>query len=93
MKPFEWDDKKNRRLKQERGVGFEDVVLAILDGRLVDIVAHPNPEKYRKQRIYIIEIDRYIYAVPYEEQAEAIVLKTIFPNRKYTKNYMGKDRK
>jgi len=93
MKPFEWSDEKNRWLKQERGVGFEEVVFAILEGKLVDIVEHSNPDKYPNQRIYLIELDCYIYAVPYEEKEDAIVLKTLFPTRKYTKIYLGKDYK
>jgi hypothetical protein len=80
-------------LKQERGIGFEEVVFAILEGKLVDIVEHPNPDKYPNQRIYLIEIDRYLYAVPYEEKEDAIVLKTLFPTRKYTKIYLSKDYK
>lgn len=93
MKPFEWSNEKNRWLKQERGIGFEEVVFAILEGKLVDIVEHPNPDKYPNQRIYLIELDCYIYAVPYEEKEDAIVLKTLFPTRKYTKIYLGKDYK
>jgi len=46
MKYFDWNDDKNRLLKKIRGVSFEQVVLAILSGDLVDRVKHPNPEKY-----------------------------------------------
>jgi len=84
MKPFEWSEEKNRWLKKERGICFEEVVFAILGGHLVDIVEHPNKEKYNNQRIYLIEVEHYIYAVLYDEQDEAIILKTIFPSRKYT---------
>jgi len=89
MKPFEWSEEKNRWLKKERGISFEEMVFAILGGQLVDIVEHPNREKYGNQRIYLIEVDNYLYAVPYEETDEAIILKTIFPSRKYTKKYIN----
>ena len=84
MKPFEWSEEKNRWLNKERGVCVEEVVFAILGGHLVDIIEHPNREKYKNQRIYLIEVEHYIYAVPYEEKDDAIILKTIFPSRKYT---------
>lgn len=88
MKPFEWSDNKNRWLKKERGICFEEVVFAILGGQLVNIIEHPNRQKYKKQRIYLIEVEHYIYAVPYEEKDDAVILITIFPSRKYTKKYL-----
>jgi len=90
MKPFEWSEEKNRWLKKERGVCFEEVVFALLGGQLVDIIEHPDRENYRSQRIYLIEVEHYIYPVPYEEKDDAIILKTIFPSRKYTRKYLQK---
>ncbi len=45
MKPFRWNHEKNMSLKFERGIGFEEVVLAIEADGLLDVLAHPNPDK------------------------------------------------
>jgi uncharacterized DUF497 family protein len=43
---FNWDDEKNHLLKRTRNIGFEDIVVAIREGDLVDVVEHPNTERY-----------------------------------------------
>ena len=93
MKPFFWDEDKNKWLKLERGVSFEQVVFGIENGKLLDIIRHPNPNKYRGQRVYVIQIESYVYMVPYVESDDVIFLKTIFPSRKYTKIYLSKEKK
>ena len=46
MKYFDWDDAKNAKLRAERGIGFEDIVFHIERGDLLDILEHPNPDRY-----------------------------------------------
>jgi hypothetical protein len=70
-------------------VSFEQVVLAIVSGDLVDRVKHPNPEKYPDQKVLLVKIEDYIYSIPYVEDDEKIFLKTIIPNSKATKKYLG----
>ena len=89
MKYYDWNDDKNELLKKWRGVSFEQVVLAIVSGDLVDRVKHPNPEKYQNQRVLLVKIEDYIYSVPYVEDDEKLFLKTIIPNSKATKKYIG----
>lgn len=89
MKYFDWNDEKNETLKQLRGVSFEQVELAIATGDLIDRLTHPNPVKYPKQKVFLVRIADYIYSVPYVEDNEKIFLKTIIPNRKATKKYLG----
>ena len=89
MKYYDWNDEKNELLKKLRGVSFEQVVLAIVSGDLIDRVKHPNPEKYPNQRVFLVKIEDYIYSVPYVEDDEKIFLKTIMPNSKATKKYLG----
>jgi uncharacterized DUF497 family protein len=89
MKYYDWDEEKNELLKQARGVSFEQVVLAIELGDLVDRVKHPNPARYPNQKVFLIKIEDYIYSVPYIEDNDKIFLKTIIPNRKATKKYLG----
>jgi uncharacterized DUF497 family protein len=88
MKYYSWNNEKNRRFKAERNVSFEEVVFYIERGQLLDIVEHPNQEKYRGQRIFIINIDDYAYLVPFVETEREILLKTIIPSRKATKKYL-----
>ena len=80
---------KNSVLKQERGVGFEDVLLAIEVGHILDDLEHPNTEKYPNQSLLImlLEIKNYVYIVPYVEDDTTIFLKTIIPSRKMNKRY------
>jgi len=87
---FNWDDKKNELLKKNRRISFEEIILCISEGKLIDILEHPNKLKYPNQKIYLVERDDYIYAVPFIEDKEnnQIFLKTIFPTRKYTKKYL-----
>ncbi len=40
------DDAKNAKLRANRGIGFEDVVLHIERVDLLDILEHPNPDRY-----------------------------------------------
>jgi len=55
----------------------------------MDDIAHPNQEKYMRQYIFIIEINSYCYVIPYVETDDGIFLKTIYPDRKMTKKYLG----
>jgi len=50
---------------------------------------HPNPEKYPNQRVFLVKIEDYVYSVPYVEDDEKMFLKTIIPNSKATKKYLG----
>ena len=55
---------------------------------MLDIIIHPNPNKYPGQQVLILNINRYAYAVPFVEQGEDRFLKTIIPSRKLTKQYL-----
>ena len=35
MKYYDWNEDKNKKLKIERGVGFEDIISAIQENRLI----------------------------------------------------------
>jgi len=88
MNIFRWDMGKNELLKDNRGVCFEQVVLLMERGEVLDTIEHPNQERYPGQKIAVIIIDTYVYLVPYVEQNEEIFLKTIIPSRKATNKYM-----
>lgn len=93
MKLFTWNNEKNQLLKAERQVCFEDVVLAIEMGFLLDVLVHPNQEKYKGQKIFAVQIDDYVYLVPFIENQSEVFLKTIIPSRKATRKYLKGDSK
>jgi hypothetical protein len=88
MKYFEWNIEKNEELKVVRDVMFEDVLLSIMHGALLDTVEHPNKKKYPNQKIFIVNVNDYAYLVPFVEEE-----KTIIPSRKMTKKYLGGEQK
>ena len=89
VKPISWNTKKNALLKAERGVSFEDVVFHIMAGDILDTVDHPNQVRYPGQQIHVLDIEGYVYLVPFMESEEEVFLKTIIPSRKATKSYLG----
>lgn len=80
MKPINWSTDKNRTLIKERGISFEDVAFQLLRGDILDDVEHPNSEKYPNQRLFVLNIDNYVYLVPYVESNDDIFLKTVIPS-------------
>ena len=92
MKPINWNPDKNLALKTERGISFEEVLVAISQGAFLDVVEHPNKEKYPSQRIFIVRIRGYAYLVPFVETDGEIFLKTVIPSRSATKRYVSKEK-
>ena len=89
MKPFRWGPEKNDQLALERGISFEQMVVAIEAGGLLDVLAHPNPGKYPNQRVLVVACDGYAYLVPFVEQQDHFFLKTVIPSRKATRDYLS----
>ncbi len=86
---FYFDEEKNKKLKLERGISFEEIISILQDGLELDVIAHHNKNKYSNQKIFVVEKNSYIYAIPYVESSDKqIFLKTIFPNRKLRKKYL-----
>ena len=84
---FDWDPKKNEQLKKERGISFEEIALLLGAGHLWTISKHWNEANYPNQRVFLVPIDGYIYAVPFVENKDCYFLKTAFRSRKLTKQY------
>jgi len=89
MKVFSWNSEKNLLLINERDISFEDIVVNINLGNELDIYDHPNQQKYPNQKILVVQVEDYVYLVPYIENDEELFLKTIIPSRKATKQYIG----
>lgn len=88
MKPFRWNHDKNETLKVERSISFEIIALAIEADGLLDILRHPNTEKYPGQSVFVVAFDGYVYLVPCVEEQDYYFLKTIIPSRKATRDYL-----
>jgi len=88
VKPrIEFSQEKNLLLKAIRGVDFDDVIEAIEKRRIIDDLRH---SRKRNQRIMVVKIQNYIYAVPYilDKKKATLFLKTIYPSRILTKKYL-----
>lgn len=84
MKYLNWDSEKNKIIKRERGISFEEIAWLIAGDQIIGIEENPG---HPNQKMYVLEIDNYAVIVPYVENDEEIFLKTAFPSRKYTKKY------
>lgn len=54
MKDVNWSNEKNNWLKNERGISFENIKHYIENEEYVDILEHPNKEKYPNQRMFVM---------------------------------------
>ena len=57
--------RRTNGLIDERGISFESVVSAIEQGGVVDVLEHPNQERYPGQLNYVVEVGQYIHLVPF----------------------------
>ena len=87
QKFYTWNADKNQLLMRERGISFERIVFEIGCGNELAVLDHPNQEKYPGQKISMVRVDDYVYAVPFIESDTEFFLKTIIPSRKATRQY------
>lgn len=85
---FKFDPEKNARLIKLRDISFEEIIAILETKGPIDVIKHPNTDKYSHQMMYVIELREYIYLVPFIEDGNEIFLKTAFPSRKATKKYL-----
>jgi hypothetical protein len=79
----------DRSVVQKGGPFSIESLVAV--GDLLDILDHPNPERYSGQRIFVVRREDYVYLVPFVEDEHTVFLKTIIPSRKATKEYLGEE--
>jgi len=89
---YRWNNEKNDPLKAERGINFEQVVIHIERGDILDVVGHPNQDKYPNQQILVVNVNDYAYLVPFVENEDGKFLKTIIPSRKATQHYLWRQK-
>jgi len=80
---FAFDSKKNEVLTARRGVTFQMVIEAIAENGILADFANPNQDKYPGQRVLVVELERYVYCVPYVIDGATWHLKTIYPSRRF----------
>jgi len=90
MKYYDWSEEKNTLLKETRDISFEEIVFAISNDKLLEVIENSNKDKYPNQKMFIVEIRDYAYIVPFIEDTEKYFLKTIYPSREATKKYLNK---
>ncbi len=87
MVEFLYDIEKDKKLQKERFISFDEVIEFIEADCIIDIKDHPMKFKYPHQKIYLIDINDYVWIVPYIRNEDKIFLKTAYKSRKYTKLY------
>lgn len=90
---YDFSPEKNQQIINARGISFEEVIMAIEEGAVLDVLPHPNPAKYPNQKMYVLNINSYVYIVPFvRKDKNTVFLKTIFPHRKLTRQYLRGDK-
>lgn len=84
---FSFSPEKNILLKEEHGINFDEIIMFIEGGYLLDVVKHPNPGKYPGQSVYVVDVSGYVYLLSFVQNGEDFFLKTLYPSRKATRLY------
>jgi hypothetical protein len=83
---YDWSDDKNNLLKNsDRRISFEEVIFALKNEKLLDVISSPT---HKNQECLVLNINNYAYIVPFVQEGHTIFLKTIYPSRKHTKFYL-----
>ena len=87
---FLWREDKNELLKKHREISFEEIVSSIENKQIIDVLVHPNQNKYNGQIFILVEKNNYVYVVPafISDSGEECHLITIYPSRKYTEKFL-----
>lgn len=88
MPDYTYSPEKNLQLIRDRDISFDEIIAAIDNDQILDILDHPNKKKYAHQKMYVIKAKEYIYVVPFIIDSDGnIFLKTIIPSRKAKQQY------
>jgi hypothetical protein len=80
-----WDEAKGKKLKETRDIAIEDVAQLILEKKYLAILESPTRPG---QMIFVVPYKGYTFVVPFVfDKEDNIVLKTVFPSRKFHKLY------
>jgi len=82
---IQWDPDKERLLREERGIEIRDIADMIVNGEYLEILENPRRPT---QFLFIVRYRDYTHAVPFViDEDENIVLKTVYPSRKFHKRF------
>ena len=82
---YAFDPDKNTWLIQERGISFERIIALIEGGKLIQVLEHPDKQRYAGQLLYEVDVDGYVHVVPVVREGRTLFLKTIYPSRRATR--------
>ena len=89
MSEFDWSDEKSESLEKTRGICFEDIVVHVQNGCVLEVIKHPSKDRYPHQNMIVLDVEGYVYLVPYVKSRGVRFLKTIIPSRKATREYLS----
>jgi len=80
-----YDIEKAYKLKSERKIDIYEIIEIIIQRKYIKIMKNPKREG---QQIFLLLYKGYIHVVPFIfDDAENIVIKTVFPSRSFHKIY------
>lgn len=86
---YEFPSDKNQQLIDGRQISYEEVIAALDNEQVLDVIDHPNQVKYPHQQMFVVQVNDYVYLVPFVQKDKyTVFLKTIFPSRKARKQYL-----
>jgi hypothetical protein len=91
MKTIHWNIDKAKWLREHSDrnrVGFEECAVVIEAGQQLDMIDNPSAN-FPNQKAFVIEIEEYVYLVPFVATDEEIFLKTVYPSPNQTALYLG----
>ena len=89
---YAFDPQKNAWLSRERGISFEQIIALIESSKLIQVLEHPNAERYPNQLFYEVDVDGYVHVVPVVMEGRILFLKTVYPSRKATRKHRKGER-
>lgn len=90
MKDIRWSDEKDAFLRADPnrgGIGLVECAEAIRSGRVLDVVDNASVH-HLDQQMFLLILNDYVVCVPFVASDDYIFLKTMFPSRKLTAQYL-----
>ena len=85
---YEFDEAKSKKLRRERGLGFEEMIALMEAGCVVKSYPHPNHVKHPAQQVHAVNVEGYAWLVITEKHKEKNRLITLYQCRKATRKWL-----
>ena len=86
-----WDEAQNTTRRKARGIVFEDIAFHLERGDILDILEHPNADRFVGRRVFVVRRYDDVFLVPFVEEEHAVFLKTIIPGPKATDQRLSEE--